>query len=200
MLMDAKTKFICYLILGLFPTLLMAGVGDDSSWRNDGSGYGNGSLWLYPIALIIIVIASIYAGQVMIIGIAFIIGATLTMWFGPTIGICAGLAFIYWINKSEPNSHQKNKSYEINKNDFSVQEQTKYEPVKVNVVETYPLSQSKEYKVSKGISSRDGDNLIKRDMDMFNVKKSKITQNDINTNEKNSLDKDFLKTRIKTRE
>ncbi|MDP3311991.1 hypothetical protein [Lutibacter sp.] len=177
----------------------MAGVGDDSSWLNDGAGYGNGSLWILLLALIIIVIASMYAGQVMIIGVAFIIGATLTMWFGPIIGICAGLAFIYWINKSEPNSHKKNNSYELNKNDFSIHEQTKHEPVKVNVVETYPLSQAKEYKISKGISSRDGDNLIKRDMDMFNVKKSKITQNDSNSDEKNSLDKDFLKTRIKTR-
>ncbi|WP_292838544.1 hypothetical protein [Methylotenera sp.] len=104
-----------------------------------------------------------------------------------------------WIFKSDPNSHQKDKGYDTNENEVAIHEHTKSESANINTEAIYPVNQANEYKISKGISSRDGDNLIKRDMDMFKAKESKITQNKNNSNENESRDNDFLKTRIKSR-
>lgn len=85
-----------------------AGVGDANSWRDDGIG-SSGSWWGFIFAVIFVFGALAGGGNTMMIGIAFIIGATLAQWFGGVIGILGCTGFLVWIYRTIMPSASKEK-------------------------------------------------------------------------------------------
>lgn len=84
------------LIALLISITASAGVGDDSSWCEDGGG-GSGSWWGLILVVIFVFGALAGGGHTMMVVVALIIGATLAQWFGGIIGVFAGAGFLIWI-------------------------------------------------------------------------------------------------------